>query len=97
MCVVSCAPLVVVFHGVHSWQVVQGFEALGPAGCRLWSSSGARPTFWSLSRFVIVVSLANMPLFVFLRRFLARFGAFVWVCVVLVLCVACGAFVRVYS
>ena len=32
-----------------------------------------------------------------LRGFLARFGAFVWVCIACVLCVACGAFVRVYG
>ena len=55
------------------------------------------PSFCPLSRFVLGASLANMALFSVLRGFLARFVGFVWVCVVLVLCVACGAFVRVNS
>ena len=55
------------------------------------------PSFCQLSRFVLGASLANMDLFRVLRAFLARFGWFVWVCVVLVICVACGAFVRVNS
>ena len=58
------------------------------AGC-----SAFRP----LSRFALGALLANMALFRILRGFLARFGVVVWVCVVLVLCVACGAFVRVNS
>lgn len=40
-------------------------------------------------------SLVNMALFRVLRGFLAQFGRFVWVCVVLVVFVACVAFVRV--
>ena len=39
----------------------------------------------------------NVALFRVLRAFLERFVGFVWVCVVLVLCVACVAFVRVWS
>ena len=39
----------------------------------------------------------NMPLFRILRAFSAGFGVVVWVCIALVLCVDCGAFVRVYS
>lgn len=53
--------------------------------------------FCPLYRFMLVVLLANMALFRVLGAFLAWFGVFVWVCVVWVLCVACGAFVRVYS
>ena len=71
--------------------------ASGPACCLalvLWSCV---PSFCPLSRFVLGVLLANMALFRVFRAFLARFGAFVWVCVALVLCVACVAFVRVWS
>ena len=55
------------------------------------------PAFCPLSRFVLGALLANMALFRVLRAFLARFGVVVWVCVVLALCVACGAFVCVWS
>ena len=55
------------------------------------------PAFCPLSRFALGALLANMALFRVLRAFLARFVGFVWVCVVLVLCVACGAFVCVNS
>ena len=63
----------------------------------LWSSGGVFRCFCPLSRFVFGALLANMALFRVLRGFLAWFGAFVWVCVVLVICVACGAFVCVNS
>ena len=39
----------------------------------------------------------NMALFRVLRAFLEGFMGFVWVCVGLVVCVACGVFVRVWS
>ena len=55
------------------------------------------PSFCPLSRFVLVGLLANMALFRILKGFLARFGVVVWVCLVLGLCVACVAFVRVWS
>lgn len=42
--------------------------------------------------FVFGALLANMALFCVFRAFLARFGAFVWVCVACVLCVACVGF-----
>ena len=58
----------------------------------LWSCA---PSFRPLSRFVFGALLANVALFRVLRAFLAGFGVLVWVCVVLVLCVACGAFVCV--
>ena len=76
-----------------------------PTGCR-WS--GCRGFRWSavcvpslcsclcpLCCFVCGALLANMPLFRVLRAFLAGFVGFVWVCVGLVLCVACEAFVCV--
>ena len=47
--------------------------------------------FCLLSRFVFVGLLANMALFRVLRAFLEGFGVVVWVCIVLVLCVACVA------
>ena len=74
---------------------VPAFEDSGPAGGRLWSSGGALPAFCPLVCIVLVASLANMALFRVLRGFLARFGVLVWVCMGLVLCLACVAFVRV--
>lgn len=76
---------------------VQAFEDSGPAGGWLWSYSGALHAFCPLVCFVLVVSLANMALFRVLEAFLAGFGVLVWVCVGLVLCVDCVAFVRVWS
>ena len=55
------------------------------------------PDFCPLSRFMLVASLANMALFRVLRGFLARFGVRMYICMGLVLCVACVAFVRVWS
>ena len=52
-------------------------------------------SFCPLSRFVLGALYLNMPLFRVLSAFLAGFMGFVWVYVVLVLCVACGAFVCV--
>ena len=56
-----------------------------------------RPLLLSSLLLLLGALLANMALFRVLKAFLARFGAFVWVCVACVLCVACGAFVRVNS
>ena len=97
MCVGSCAPLVVVFHGVHWSRGVQAFEASGPAGGWLWSYSGALPAFCPLYCIVLVVSLANMALFRVLRGFSGGFMVQMYVCVGLGFCVACVAFVRVWS
>ena len=55
------------------------------------------PAFRPLSCFALGAPLANMALFRVLRAFLARFGVVVRACVVLVRCVACVAFVRVWS
>ena len=38
------------------------------------------PSFCPLSRFVLVVSLANMPLFAILKGFLAGFGVRMYIC-----------------
>lgn len=75
----------------------QGFEASGPAGCWRWSSGGVFRPFCPLSRFACGALLANMALFRILGRFLAGFSCSVWVCLAWVLCVACVAFVCVYS
>ena len=55
------------------------------------------PSFCPLSRFALGMLALNMALFRVLRAFLEGFSCLVWVCVVLVICVACVAFVRVYS
>ena len=41
--------------------------------------------------------IANMALFRVFKAFLEGFGVVAWVCVVLVACVACVVFVRVWS
>ena len=69
----------------------------GPVIGRLWSSGGALPAFCPLSCFVLVVSLANMALFRVLKAFLAGFGVRMYVYMGLGFCVACVAFVRVWS
>ena len=55
------------------------------------------PAFCPLYCFSSDVLGLNMPLFGVFRGFLAGFMGFVWVCVALVVCVACVAFVRVWS
>ena len=81
----------------HWCRLCRLFGASGPAGGWLWSFRGVFPSFCPLSRSSLGVLSTNMALFRVLRAFLARFGVFVWVCLVLVLCVACVAFVRVNS
>ena len=76
---------------VHWLQVVGLFGVSGPAkrlALVLWSCV---PSFCPLSRFVFGVLSLNMVLFRVFRGFLARFRGFVWVCVILVRCVACVA------
>ena len=55
------------------------------------------PSFCPLACFAFGGLLANMALFRILRGFLEGFVGFVWVCIASVLCVACVAFVRVWS
>ena len=60
----------------------------------LWSCI---PSFCPLSRSSLGALLANVVLFRVFGAFQRVLWGFVWVCVVLVICVACGAFVRVNS
>ena len=53
--------------------------------------------FYLLYCFALGALIANVALFRALRAFLEGFMGFVWVCVVLALCVDCGAFVCVNS
>lgn len=70
----------------------------GGRGCFLMPClRGVFPAFWLLSRFAFDALGLNMPLFRNFRGFLAGFGFGMWVCIACVLCVDCGAFVRVYS
>ena len=91
--VVLCLPA---FWRVHLVQVVRlsMLQDLPELALVLWSCV---PSFCPLSRFACGVLRLNMALFCVLRAFLGGFGVFVWVCVAWVLCVACGAFVRVWS
>ena len=63
----------------------------------LWSSGGVFPSFCPSYGFVLGALSLNMVLFRVFRAFLEGFMGFVWVCVVLVFCVACGVFVRVWG
>ena len=53
--------------------------------------------FCPLSRFALGALSLNMALFRVLRAFLEGFMGFMWVCLFRVLCLACVAFVRVWS
>ena len=78
-------------HRVHLVQVCRLFDAQDLPECRRLSSGRVFPSFYPLCCSSLGALLANMALFRDFRGFLARFGAFVWVCVACVLCVACGA------
>ena len=64
---------------------------------KIGQDSSRCSAFYSLCRSALGALIADMALFRVFRAFLARFGVVVWVCVVLVVCVACGAFVCVNS
>ena len=83
------------FYRVHLSRGRQAFEDSGPAGGWLWSSGGVFHAFCPLSCFACGALHLNMALFRVLRAFLAGFMVRMCVCVGLVLCVACGAFVCV--
>ena len=55
------------------------------------------PCFCPLYCFALGVLVLNVALFRVFRAFLEGFMGFAWVCLVLVLFVACVAFVRVWS
>ena len=82
---------------VHWWQVCRLFGASGSAKRLALVLLSCVPSFCPLYRFALGVLSLNMVLFRVFRAFLAGFGRFVWVYVVLVRCVACVAFVRVWS
>ena len=64
---------------------------------KIGQDSAGCSAFCLLYRFALGALLADMALFRVFRAFLGGFERFVWVCVVLVRCVACVAFVRVWS
>ena len=76
---------------------VQAFEGYFADVSNIGQDTARCSAFYSLCRSALGALPANMALFRNLRRFLAGFMDFVWVCVVLVVCVACVAFVRVWS
>lgn len=80
--------------GVHWVQVVQG-AGLPVVFRGVCSIPLSLPL--SLCCFCFPAIPAKYALFRILRGFLAGFMWFVWVCIAWVLCVACAAFVRVYS
>ena len=80
--------------GVHWVQVVLGAVASGVLRCVF------SPLLPAVCPLCCTCFLAPVPKYAFicvLRAFLAGFAVLVWVCVALVLCVVCGAFVRVNS
>ena len=79
---------------VSTWGRLSRLRTCRRLALVLWSCV---PSFCPLYRFALGALSLNMVLFRVFRAFLARFGVVVWVCVVLVLCVACGAFVCVNS
>ena len=70
------------------WCRLSRVQDLPEVALVLWSCV---PSFCPLSCFVLGALPANMALFRVLRAFLGGFMGFVWVCVVLVLCVVCVA------
>ena len=98
---VRSVPAFILFCGgggrVHWVQVVQAFEASGPAGMLALVLRCVFPAFCPPCRFACGAMYLKYALFRILRRFLAGFGVLVWVCSFWVLCVACVAFVRVNS
>ena len=73
---------------VHWVQLVQGTLAI----LLTLAKMDRIPAFCPLSCLALGGLCLNMALFRVFRAFLARFMGFVWVCVVWVLCVDCGAF-----
>ena len=80
--------------GVH-WVQVVGVQGL-PVSCGVCVPS-LYPYLSFLCCFCFPTIALKYAFVRVLRAFLAGFGRFVWVCVVLVRCVACVAFVRVWS
>ena len=74
---------------------VQGNSCYFADVSKIGQDTAGCSAFCPLSRFVLGALSLNMALFRVLRGFLACFMGLVWVCVGLVLFVACVAFVRV--
>ena len=91
-CGSACLPF-----GVSTWCRCAGSLYYFADVSNMGQDTARCSAFYPLCCFALGALLANMALFGFLRAFLEGFGGFVWVCVVLVLCVACGAFVCVWS
>ena len=86
-----CLPFI-----VSTWCRCAGSLGLISSSCGVLPDSGrVFPPFCPLPCFALGALSLNVALFRVLRAFLARFGVVVWVCVGLVLCVDCGAFVCV--
>ena len=86
---VACLPF-----GVSAGAGGRTPTASGPAGLLalvLWSCA---PLLYCSAPCTLSL---NMALFRVFRGFLEGFGVVLWVCLVLVLCVACVGFVRVWS
>ena len=91
--VVGCLPAFI----VSTCAGLPAFEGAGPARGGLWSFGRVFPPFVRFPALSFGGLLANMPLFRIFRGFGRGFRVLAWVCLVLVLCVACVAFVRVWS
>ena len=83
------------FHRAHWSRGGQGFEAQDLPDAGSGPLAVCSFPFIRLSCSSLGALLANMALFSVLRGFLAVFICLVCVCIALVLCVACGAFVCV--
>ena len=75
-------------------QVVQGAGASGVLRCVFRPFI---PAFRPLSCFALGALPLKYAFIRILRAFLEGFPCRMWVCIAWVLCVACGAFVRVWS
>ena len=84
--VVACLPF-----GVPTWAGGRGTLAILLALAKI----DKIPSFCPLSRFVLVGLSLEYAFIRILRGFLEGFPCWMWVCIVRVLCVACGAFVCV--
>ena len=88
----------ILFYGgggrVHWWQVVQGAGAFVVLS---WCVPSLSPCLLSLCCVCFPASALKYALFRVLRAFLEGFAVRMYICMGLVLCVACVGFVRVWS
>ena len=76
-----------------TWAAGRGFLAI----LLMLAKMDKIPPFGRFLALPLLCWLANMALFRVLRGFIWVYRLFAWVCIAWVLCVACGAFVRVNS